>query len=467
MSHTILIVDDDPTQRHLLSMLISKRMGYMAIEAENGDEALSLMEQDSIEPIISMVILDLSMPGIHGLDVLERLSKNFPEVPVIIITGSRDTQIARQAIQFGALDFISKPVQAERVIISIQNALKLANYARIEEQIKKRTSDVWRFEDISYPNSDIAGLIHTAKKISHSDISVHISGESGVGKEVFAQCIHSESSRKDAPFIIINCGAIPENLVESILFGHEKGSFTGAIQKSIGKFREAHGGTIFLDEVAELPLASQVKLLRAIQQKEIDPVGATKPVKIDVRIISATNKNLKIEVQNGRFREDLYYRINGFPLTIPSLRNRPNDLTRMIDYFIDLYCKKEGCPKKSLAKKALQHLLVYEWPGNIRQLEHTIHRAVILSDTSVLNIDDFEFDSSLKNNMDTTKNTVLNLFDHQNKARSFIAIEYQILCEALEFYDGNYADAAKHLQIAKSTLYRKMHEYKNGEFGGT
>ena len=322
MPTKILIADDDATQRRLIAMLLIKKLGYKIVEAENGREALSILDADQNEQSIQLIILDLRMPELDGFAVLEQINEKYPGRPVIILTGSQDVQDAVNAMQLGATDFMTKPVSSERMIVSVQNALKLSTLTKEVTRLKKQESGTFGFTDLIGYEGGLAQVVNISRKAASSDIPTLITGETGVGKEVFARAIHGESNRAGAPFIAVNCGAIPENLVESTLFGHEKGAFTGAIQKSAGKFREAEGGTIFLDEVGDLPLDAQVKLLRVLQQKEVEPVGAGRAVPVNVRIISATHRNLEDAVRAGKFRDDLYFRLNVFKIELPPLRGR-------------------------------------------------------------------------------------------------------------------------------------------------
>ncbi len=452
---TILIADDDATQRQMLGTLIRRRLGHEVQEAGDGEEALRLIQEDAQQEI-ELVLLDLSMPTMDGFEVLDQISKNYPDLPVIILTGSRDSASASKAIRMGALDFISKPAQADRITVSIQNALKMSTLNK-EVHSKRPSLQLRRFKDLIGAEGDLKDVIAQARKVAASDIPVHLCGETGVGKEVLAQAIHNESKRRSAAFVTVNCGAIPANLIESILFGHEKGAFTGAVQKTLGKFREANAGTIFLDEVAELPFDSQVKLLRVLQQKEVDPVGATRTVPVDVRILSATNKDLHKEVKAGRFREDLYYRLNVLPIHIPPLRERKNDLPLLIAHFLHHYSLQESkapCTLSAAAEKMLNH---YGWPGNIRQLENTLHRAVVLSEKSLLQPEDFSFETQITSPHASDAASWQGLvFDSNGKVRSFDAIETDILGYVLAALDGNYSNAADLLGVAKSTLYRKF-----------
>ena len=317
---TILIVDDDPTQRSLMRAVCEKA-GYPVVQADSGEGAISLLQGDQGQDV-SLIMLDLRMPGLGGMETLKRVKSFRDDLPVIVLTAQGGIDTVVEAMQSGAADFFVKPASPERVIVSINNALNLTTLKGEVSRLKRKRDGAMGFKDLIGHSGALKNVLRIGERAAASNIPILITGESGVGKEMIARAIQGSSERSGRSFITVNCGAIPENLVESILFGHEKGSFTGAHQKHIGKFQEADGGTIFLDEVGELPADMQVKLLRVLQDGDVDPVGSKRPVKVDVRVISATNRDLAEEVKSGAFREDLYYRLNVFPVHIPPLRER-------------------------------------------------------------------------------------------------------------------------------------------------
>ncbi|SON57221.1 Transcriptional regulatory protein ZraR [Hartmannibacter diazotrophicus] len=388
MAGHILIVDDDPIQRRLLEEAL-RRFGYETASVDGGPSAIEYLT-GSKGSDVDLMILDLVMPELDGMAVLERLPTiNFSR-PVIVQTarGGIDTVVG--AMRAGAFDFIVKPANHERLQVAVQNALKVNALEGEIQRLKKATDGTLTFKNLVTRSPSMERVIRLGEKAAVSMIPILIEGESGVGKEMIARAIQGTSDRRKRPFITVNCGAIPENLVESTLFGHEKGAFTGAVDKHVGKFQEAHTGTLFLDEVGELPLDIQVKLLRAIQEGEIDPVGARRPSKVDIRLISATNRNMIELVKEGRFREDLYYRLNVFPIMIPPLRERRDDIPGLTRHFIARFAAEEGKRRVSgLSADALDLLMSYSWPGNIRQLENTIFRAVVLADGDTLTVDEF------------------------------------------------------------------------------
>src|SRR6266852_1297106 len=332
MTQTILIVDDDPVQRRLLESCIS-RSGQQTLTAPGGEPALEMLLSPKAEQI-SLVLLDLMMPDVDGIQVLTKLRPTNPDLPVIVLTAKGGIDSAVEAMRAGANDFLVKPTSPERIKVSIQNALKLGVLSGEVSRLKKKQQNQMGFADLIGKSFPMRQVIRLGERAAQSAIPILIEGESGVGKELIARAIQGCSERAGRPFVTVNCGAIPENLIESILFGHEKGSFTGASDKHLGKFQEANGGTLFLDEVGELPLDVQVKLLRALQESEIDPVGSKRSIKVDVRIVSATNRDLSQAVKEGRFREDLFYRLNVFPIEAPALRDRKDDIPALVDAFV-------------------------------------------------------------------------------------------------------------------------------------
>src|SRR6201990_343193 len=387
MPQTILVVDDDPVQRRLLETAIT-RSGMQVVTAPGGQPALDLINGPKGEQI-TLMMLDLVMPDMGGLEVLAKLRASSPDLPVIVLTAKGGIDSAVEAMRAGANDFLVKPASPERIAVSIRNQLKIGTLSGEVKQLKKKASNTLTFDDLVASSSEMKQVFRLGARAAQSDIPVLIEGESGAGKELIARAIQGTSSRSGKPFVTVNCGAIPENLIESILFGHEKGSFTGASDKHLGKFQEADGGTLFLDEIGELRLDMQVKLLRALQEGEIDPIGAKRAVKVDVRIISATNRDLAELTREGRFREDLYYRLNVFPVTIPPLRERREDVPALAQYFVARFAAEENKQVTGFTAEALELLERFSWPGNVRQLENTIFRAVVLCDGTLLDVCDF------------------------------------------------------------------------------
>lgn len=461
MTETILIVEDDPMQRQMLSTLLRRKMDYCSRTAGNGREALNLLDEDTAKTI-KLIILDLVMPIMDGIETLEIIKQKYPEIPVIMLTGNKDVEYVVKAMKLGATDFVTKPYEADRMIITVNNVLKMSILSREVTRLKRKEEGRLGFGELIGHDGGLLSTTTIARKASSSNIPVLITGETGTGKEVFAQAIHGESTRAGHPFIAINCGAIPAQLVESTLFGHEKGSFTGATDKVIGKFREADGGTIFLDEVGELPLDTQVKLLRVLQQKEVEPVGGAKPVPVNIRIISATNRDIENDVRQGQFREDLFFRLNVFQLSLPALRERKEDIVTLAHHFIDRFCVNEGSSPKTLSSQAQASLISHHWPGNVRQLENVINRAMVMSDGNVLELSDFA--ALLSGDKLSTKlepiqnaNTIsINIMSHDGNFKTIREIETEAITIALQHFGQNVTQSAKALGMAKSTFYKKI-----------
>src|SRR5882672_7211611 len=387
MVASILIADDDAVARRLVENMVQK-CGYQTLVVDSGDAAIAMLTAPDA-PVIDAVVLDLVMPGLDGMGVLAKIREAGLSIPVVVQTAHGGIDNVVSAMRAGAQDFVVKPVGIERLQVSLRNALNTSALKGELQRIRHSREGRLTFADIITRSETMAGVLRTAQKATSSSIPVLIEGESGVGKELFARAIHGSGERKSKPFVAVNCGAIPDNLVESILFGHEKGAFTGATERHMGKFVEATGGTLFLDEVGELPPAAQVKLLRAIQENEVEPVGARKSVKVDVRIISATNRDLIADVKDGRFREDLFYRLHVFPITVPPLCERPEDIAELVRHFLARFAAEEGKRISRVSGEALALLMAYRWPGNVRQLENAVFRAVVLAETDEIGPSEF------------------------------------------------------------------------------
>jgi len=476
----VLIVEDELTQIALLEGVTS-RAGYQVEKAMSGDVAVARLSDTSAPPI-DVVLLDLVMPGMNGIEVLETIRPKLPNLPVVMLTAHSSITTVVDAMRAGANDFIVKPASAERIRTALEAAIETSSLVGEIAPVSDTMISVG-FDNLIGDSPALKRATVLAHKAAAASIPVLIEGESGVGKEVFARAIHDASDRTDKPFVAVNCGAIPENLVESILFGHEKGAFTGATEKRQGKFQEAHGGTLFLDEVGELPLDIQVKLLRAIQEKEIDPVGGKQSIHVDIRIVSATNRNLAVLVGTGGFREDLFYRLNVYPIVLPPLRERKSDIPALAEFFLSQISHMEDLPRRTISGAALAACANYHWPGNIRQLQNTLFRAVILSEQDTLQLQDFPtlFDQGSTGSLlqggtsgqmpvepngqiqpafvpDHTGAT-LQLKNGDGHIRKLDDMEADIIAAALNRYDGKMAEVARRLGMGRSTLYRKVAEY--------
>ncbi|GHF30006.1 sigma-54-dependent Fis family transcriptional regulator [Kordiimonas sediminis] len=472
----VLIVEDELTQMRMLESVVSKA-DFDYETAATGLQAVNRLREKGKKPF-DVILLDLVMPEMDGIEVLDEIRPEMPNLPVVMLTAHSSVRTVVDAMKAGANDFIVKPASAERIRSALQAAIRTAGLvgeiAPVQEKLGKSG-----FKGLIGNSKPMRDSIRLAMKAAASKIPVLVEGESGVGKEVFAQAIHNASDRANKPFVAVNCGAIPENLVESILFGHEKGAFTGATEKRIGKFQEADGGTLFLDEVGELPLDVQVKLLRAIQEREIDPVGGKESIKVNIRIISATNRNLQERVEEGAFREDLLYRLNVFPILLPGLRDRKEDIPALTQHFLEQIAAMEGQPVASISPDAQFLLNNYCWPGNVRQLQNAIFRAIILSDGQELSIKDFPHISLAENEGTDTVSPSSNsnvvalnaaalskatcpsllLENEEGDIRSLEELEAEIIAAALHKYQGRMSEVARKLGIGRSTLYRKVEHY--------
>ncbi|MEZ5812707.1 MAG: sigma-54 dependent transcriptional regulator [Rhizobiaceae bacterium] len=497
MTQLVLIAEDDPVQSRLLEAAVGKA-GYTAVTADCGEAALAAFDTADI----AAIVLDLGLPDIDGLTVISRLQERSITVPVIVQTARGTIETVIAAMRAGAFDFVVKPVSPERLKTALANALKVG---RVENETRRRKpapAGRLTFDDIVCASPAMERVLQLGRKAASTDIPVLIEGESGVGKELVARAIQGSGGRAGNPFVTVNCGAIPSNLVESILFGHEKGSFTGATEKHAGKFIEADTGTLFLDEIGDLPLDVQVKLLRAIQEGEVDPVGARRSHKVDIRLISATHRDLAAHVRDGAFREDLFYRLNVFPVTVPPLRDRREDIPALIKHFMAANRAGDmGAGITGISAEAVAMLAAYDWPGNIRQLENAVLRAVVLCDGDTLGIDEFpqiraqvdgidlasvsdapactepagppassplrEAAAAMRFDAADTELPVgsgdvsgaLSLLDGRGDVRPLSDVEHEMIRFAIDHYAGQMSEVARRLGIGRSTLYRKLKEY--------
>ncbi len=447
MKAKILVIDDDTSLRRVLEYNLQEE-GYEVQAASSGEEGLYLFGQS--QP--NLVITDMKMPGMDGLMVLKSIKERSPEALVVIITAFGTIDVAVEAMKAGAHDYITKPFNREALKLTVQKALQFCSLAEENKRLKSQLADKADFRTIVGSSKEMEKVFDVIRKVADTEAAVLITGESGTGKELVARSLHANSSRKEAPFLAINCAAIPHDLLESELFGHVKGAFTGAVRDKTGKFQLAEGGTLFLDEVGELPLELQPKLLRALQEKEVEPVGGTTLQKLDVRVVAATNLDIDQALAAGIFREDLYYRLAVIPVHLPPLRERCKDIPLLIRYF----CTKHHYEKIAFDKDALNALVMYSWPGNVRELENAVERLLIMRSGETITMADLPDKIVKENKQHRPDAAVIKLPD---EGYSLEQLEREVVVNALERNDWNQAAAARFLRIPRHTLIYRLEKY--------
>lgn len=447
MFPTILIVDDEPSIVQSLSGLLTDE-GFEVTSAGNGYEALQQIESNTPD----LVLLDIWMPGIDGLETLQEIKKNHPHTHVIMITGHGTIETAVQATKLGAFDFIEKPLSIDKVIVAINNAL---NFRRLEEENRYLRKKTIEKHSITGKSEPVKALMEHIMTVAPSDSWVLIKGENGTGKELVARTIHNFSQRAAMPLIDVNCAAIPEELIESELFGHEKGAFSGANAKKIGKFELANGGTIFLDEIGDMSLKTQAKILRVLQEKQFQRVGGSRTLEVDVRVIAASNKNLEEEIGAGNFREDLYYRLNVVPIEVPPLRDRQPDIPLLVDAFLAEAAQKNRVPKKSISDDALELLSKNKWPGNVRELKNLIERLVIMVPEETITADHLPRPYNPKTSL-VNALSLEPLLDIKQLKSARLAFEKQFIQHKLGQNEYNVTQTAKSIGVERSYLHRRI-----------
>jgi two-component system response regulator AtoC len=446
----VLVVDDEENIRLVLKTLLRKH-GYEVEVAESGERALELV--DAFGP--DFILTDVRMPKMGGLDLLATLKAKQHPATVIVMSAYGNVDLALEAMKAGAYDYVSKPFKPDEIVLSLRKAEERESLRRENRALREQIREGNQFEDILAKSPQMVEIFRTISKIADFKTTVLIQGESGVGKELVAKAIHARSSRKNAPFVPINCGAIPENLLESELFGHRKGAFTDAHSDRRGLFEEASGGTLFLDEIGELPLNLQVKLLRVLQEESIRRIGDSKDIKIDVRIVAATHRDLAAEAKAGRFREDLFYRINVLPISLPPLRARREDINLLIDHFVARNNARLGTNIKGLTSEARKLLLEYAWPGNVRELENTIERAMVLAEGEILEANDLP--ERIREALDPVQMQLAT--GELSIKKTTAAIEEILIRRALQKTKGNRTRAAELLEISHRALLYKIKDY--------
>ena len=448
---TVWIVDDDPAIRELLSFIVQEA-GYALDAFSSGAEVLA-----SSGPPPDAVLLDLMMPEVDGVEVLKELRRTHPKLPVIMITADNDIQRAVELTKLGAYDYLIKPVDQERLLTTLDRALSHGSLEKEVQRLKSELSDRYHLRSIVGSSSAMRTVYNQIEKVLESEITVFIGGESGTGKELVAKAIHYASLRSDGPFIDVNCAAIPEGLQESELFGHEKGAFTGALATHPGKFEQANGGTIFLDEVGEMSASAQARLLRVLQERVLQRVGGTDTIELDVRVISASNRDLSGMVEEGVFRQDLFYRLVVFPIALPPLRDRREDIPMLVEHFLEKYARDAGKRITRVDTKAMEALAQHGWPGNVRELENVIHRTLLVSAGLELTLDDLP--EGIGGGAAATPSAPASATAPGGEAKTLEEMEREAIIGALERNEGNLSDVARQLGIGRSTLYRKLEQY--------
>lgn len=446
MAHKILVVDDEEIIRESLSFVLKKE-GYIVEEAENGKAAYDKIVESSFD----VMITDLEMPGIKGIQLIEEIQKLSIQTAVMVITayGSLDTAIS--ALRNGASDYILKPIEFDEILFKIKKLLEIKDLLTENRILKKEIQRNYDYENIVGKSPLIKNIYEMIETVAETDSTVLVTGKSGTGKELVARALHFNSKRKNKTFIPVNCGAISENLIESELFGHKRGAFTGAISDKEGFFKAADGGTLFLDEISELPLNLQVKFLRVLQEREFTPVGSTSPLFVNIRFIASTNRDLKQEIKNGKFREDLFYRLNVIEINLPSLKEREEDIPVLADHFLDKYRKEMNKSVRGIDTEAMRALINYEWKGEVRELENVIERAVIFSKDNFITLKDLP-------NFFRPADIFINRFTSGPLEDSVKSFERDYILRTLENNDFDKEKTADVLKVGLSTLYRKMKE---------
>jgi two-component system, NtrC family, response regulator AtoC len=448
----ILIVDDEASGREALSLLLG-REGYQIRTAASGEEALNILHDTPLE----IVVTDLLLPGLSGIDILKQVKKESPYTSVILITGNASAESAVEAMKEGAFDYISKPIDFEKLKILVAKAVEKSHLIAENLYLRQQLRGKYKFANMIGTSKPMQQVFARMERVLQTDSTILILGESGTGKELVAKAIHYNGPRKEQPFVAINCGAIPADLLESELFGHVRGAFTGAMVDKPGKFEVANNGTIFLDEIATMPMHLQMKLLRVLQEEELERVGSSRKVKLDIRVISATNSNLEEEVKNGNFREDLFYRLNVIPIQLPPLRERREDIPLLVRHFLLSTCRDMGRQLMSVSPEAMQALENYDWPGNVREMENVIERTVALTDGEMIERKDLPSSMAGAASLDgpaliypSVTAEGIHLLETMGE------IERHMIRDALDLSAGVKARAAALLRINRTTLVEKM-----------
>ncbi|OFW28643.1 MAG: Fis family transcriptional regulator [Acidobacteria bacterium RIFCSPLOWO2_02_FULL_65_29] len=446
---TVLMIDDDESLRRVVEYNLHEE-GYRVLTAADGATGFQAFQAQPVD----LVLTDVRMPEMDGLELLTRIKAMQPDLPVIMLTAHGTIHSAVEAMRLGAFDYLTKPFDREQLKAAVRKALEVAALTTENRYLREVVAERFSFANMIAGSRAMRAVTETASRVAQSDATVLLEGESGTGKELLAKAIHFHSSRARSPFVTINCGAIPEQLLESELFGHRRGSFTGAVADKRGKFEAADRGTIFLDEIGELPTPLQVKILRVLQEREVDKVGETRPIKVDVRVMAATNRDLEKMVADGAFRDDLYYRLAVVSIRVPPLRERSDDIPFLVDHFLVKHAERLTRPRPSVDKGVYSAFNLYSWPGNIRELENVIERALVLDADGVLGLDD------LPERLRTREHRVANLrMELPDEGVSLEDVERELLLAALHKHNWNQTRAAAFLDITRSTLLYRMQKF--------
>ena len=447
---TVLVIEDDEGQRRILEYNLEEE-GYTVLTAADGPSALRICEETRLD----LVLTDVRMPAMGGIEALTRLKAMRPDLPVVVLTAHGTIDSAVEAMKLGAFDYLTKPVDRDQLRSTVKKALDVGALSRENRYLREVIATRFSFASMIAGSRAMRAVTDTAARVASSDTTVLLEGESGTGKELLAKAIHFHSTRSTGPFVPINCAAIPEHLLESELFGHRRGSFTGAISDKQGRFEAAEGGTIFLDELGDLPLLLQVKLLRVLQEREIDKIGDSRPRKVNVRVIAATNRDLEKMASDGAFREDLYYRLAVVSIRVPPLRERLDDIPFLIEHFLEKHSSRLGRPRPRIERSVYSALNLYAWPGNIRELENVVERALVLDRDGILMLDD------LPDRFHGPERRLGNVrIELPDEGISLEEVERQLLLAALVKHDWNQTRAAAYLGITRSTLLYRMQKFR-------
>lgn len=446
----VFIVDDEKNLQRLIQYNVEHAWRYGTMLFSRGEECLEQLSAT----IPDLIILDILMPGIGGIETLKRIKSMEPSVPVIMLSAQGNIELAAETIKLGAADYFTKPVDLERLRLSIQNTLYTTRLEQRVRQLQETIESSVHFDNIVSVSRKMKEALKLVEKVKNNDITVLITGESGTGKELIARAIHFNGDRREKPFIAINCAALPEKLLESELFGFEKGAFTGADKVKVGKFEAAGDGTIFLDEIGEMDIALQAKLLRAIQERTFERIGATQPISVKARIVAATNKNLKSEWEKGSFRRDLFFRLSSFPIHLPPLRDRTEDIALLANHFLKANLERLGKDIKGISTSAIQMLEAYHWPGNIRELQNAIEYATVITDTDYIICPDLPVSISGSVYLDEKETK-----EGATQVIPMEMVKLNAVKNALQSTNGNINETARLLEIGKSTLYDMIKKY--------